>query len=149
MRAHAARLLGRNDETDDVVQDAFIAAWQQLPELQNPAALRPWLMRIVSFKSMDRVRARHEHLDITEHDVASSGETDSPEAAYIAGSRARALAEALSRLPPAQRRVWELKHVGSLSYEEIASQLEMPASTVRGLLSRARKTVVHEMEGWK
>ncbi|MEB0303388.1 sigma factor, partial [Mucilaginibacter sp. 5C4] len=68
MRVHATRILGSNDETDDVVQESFITAWRQLPTLENCAAVKSWLMRICGRKSIDRVRARRAHADITETD---------------------------------------------------------------------------------
>jgi hypothetical protein len=78
MRGFATRILGSNDETDDVVQDAFIVAWQQLPTLDDPSVVKSWLMRIVSRKSIDRVRARRPHADIADHDPASA-EAATPE----------------------------------------------------------------------
>jgi len=148
MRAHAIRLLGSNSESDDVVQEAFIAAWQQLPELRNPAALKSWLMRIVSFGCMDRIRARRDAANIDDHEVADS-EALTPEAVVTAASRNQALALVLKKLPPPQGQVWELKQSGGLSYEEIGEVLGLPPSTVRGALSRARKTIIQEMEVWR
>ena len=148
MRAHAIRLLGSNNESDDVVQEAFIAAWQQLPELRNPAALKSWLMRIVSFGCMDRIRKRRDTANIDDHDVEDR-QTPSPEAVVTAASRNQALAQVLAQLPPPQGQVWELKQTGGLSYEEIGEALGLPPSTVRGALARARKTIIQEMEVWR
>jgi RNA polymerase sigma-70 factor (ECF subfamily) len=60
-----------------------------------------------------------------------------------------ALSSALQRLPELQRRCWIMKEVGGSSYAEIAADLELPVSTVRGQLARARQTLVTEMEGWR
>src|SRR2546423_646811 len=43
----AYMILGDRDIAEDAVQDAFIQAWQHLPNLREAGALRPWLMRIV------------------------------------------------------------------------------------------------------
>ena len=42
-----------------------------------------------------------------------------------------------------------LPHLPTASYAEIADDLDLPLSTVRGQLARARQTLVTEMEGWR
>ncbi|MFD1715730.1 RNA polymerase sigma factor [Amnibacterium flavum] len=148
LRAHARRVLGASDQVDDAVQDTFITAWDQLPSLQDPAQVRSWLMRIASRKCIDRVRARREHADIDDYEPAESPESG-PARVVEARSRADAAAAAISRLPPEQRRCWVLKELAGYSYDEIAADLELPVSTVRGLLSRARKNMIREMEEWR
>ena len=57
--------------------------------------------------------------------------------------------EALAALPEPQRRAWTLRELGGLGYEEIAEELGLPVSTVRGLLARARRTLVQQLDGWR
>ncbi|HEY8588832.1 MAG TPA: RNA polymerase sigma factor [Naasia sp.] len=147
LSAYAARLLGSYSETDDVVQEAFIVAWQQLPTMEDFGAVRRWLLQIVTRKSIDRLRARKDHADIDDHDLPSH--TGDPEEAASASSLDDALSRALSALPEDQRRCWLLREVGGYGYDEIAEQLELPPSTVRGLLARSRKTLIREMEAWR
>ena len=148
MRVYASRILGSNDEMDDVVQESFITAWQQLPTLENGAAVKSWLMRIVSRKSVDRVRARRRHLDIDLTDPPAPAQ-HSPDRLAEAGSQAEALTRALAALPEDQRRCWMLRELAECSYGDIAAELELPVTTVRGLLARARKTLLQEMEEWR
>ncbi|GAA0990354.1 RNA polymerase sigma-70 factor (ECF subfamily) [Subtercola frigoramans] len=148
MRAYATRVLGNNDETDDVVQESFITAWQQLPNLNDGSVVKSWLMRIVSRKSIDRIRARKLHVDIDDHDQPAPA-ADAPAVVAESRSRQAALSEALSRLSPEQRQCWVLKELAGYSYDDIASELDVPVSTVRGLLARARKNVIREMEEWR
>ena len=61
MRGYARRILNATDEIDDVVQEAFIAAWQRLPDLEKPEAVRSWLMRILAHKAIGRLRKRRPH----------------------------------------------------------------------------------------
>lgn len=148
MRAYARRLLGRSDEVDDVVQEAFIDAWNQLEHLNDPGSVRSWMMRIVSNKSIDRIRARRDHDDIDDHEIESPTPS-APESVAIDRSRHDALTRVLVGLPDGQRRCWLLKELGGYSYDEIANALGLPVSTVRGLLARSRKTVTSEMEAWR
>ena len=147
LTAYAARLLGSHSETDDVVQEAFIAAWQQLPKLEEVRAVRRWLLQIVTRKSLDRLRVRKDHSDLEEDELPSS--TGGPEEAVAASSLDAALSAALSALPENQRRCWVLREIGGYGYDEIAEQLDLPVSTVRGLLARSRQTLVRKMEGWR
>ncbi|TFC91766.1 MULTISPECIES: RNA polymerase sigma factor [Cryobacterium] len=148
MRVYASRVLGSNDEMDDVVQESFITAWQQLPTLENGAAVKSWLMRIVSRKSVDRVRARRQHVNIDLTDAPAPAQ-HSPHRLAEAGSQTEALTRVLADLPEDQRRCWMLRELAECSYGEIAEELEIPVSTVRGLLARARKTLLQEMEEWR
>lgn len=148
MRAYATRVLGSNADADDVVQDAFITAWDRLSSLADGASVKSWLMRITGNKAIDRIRARRAEQPIEDWD-APAPRTETPENKAEAGSRQRALGAVLATLPAAQRQCWVLKELGDYSYDEIATELQLPASTVRGLLARARRAVMAGMEEWR
>ncbi len=148
LRAYARRTLGSTDELDDVVQETFITAWSRLDALDDRAKVKSWLMRILSRKCIDRIRARREHLDVTELEVAAPRH-DAPDRVAEARSREEAVETALAELPEAQRRCWVMKEVLEYRYEDIAEELDLPVSTVRGLLSRARKNMIRLMEAWR
>jgi RNA polymerase sigma-70 factor (ECF subfamily) len=147
LRAFATRLTGSAADADDAVQEALISAWGALPTLAEPEKVRSWLFSIVSRKATDRIRARKPtvELDPERDEDARQG----PESRAIASSRLDALAAVLDSLPEGQRQCWVLKEMGGYSYEDIAEQLGMSVTTVRGKLARARVTVVREMEAWR
>ena len=148
MRAYARSILGSNDEVDDVVQESFVTAWQQLETLKDPGAIKSWLMRIVSRRSIDRLRRRREHDNIEEHDEPASEDTSPPHVTEVR-SLASAARRTLLALPSAQRRCWLLREVADYSYREIAVELDIPETTVRGLISRARTNMIREMQAWR
>lgn len=148
MRAYAARVLGSHADSDDVVQDAFVTAWSRLPDLDDGGAVKSWLMRIVSRASIDRVRARRIMDDIADHDPPAPV-WQTPPRVVEARTQEQALARALAALPELQRQSWVLKEVGDYSYDDIASELGVPVSTVRGMLARARRALLAEMEEWR
>ena len=151
LRAYARRILSGTASVDDIVQDSFITAWQRLPELDDPGRVRGWLMRIVSRKAIDEVRATRPHLDLdgVEGLELPSRPGDGPAQRTERRAELTALADALQELPDAQRECWVLREIGGCSYDEIAEQLEQPVSTVRGLLARARKHIIVRMEEWR
>jgi RNA polymerase sigma-70 factor (ECF subfamily) len=148
VRVYARRILGSAADVDDVAQDTFVTAWQQLPGLPDTSGVRGWLLTIASRKAIDRVRARRDHADIDDHEQPARSE-DGPEHSAEASSRQQALGIALSALPAEQRQCWVLKELGGYSYDDIAAEIDQPVSTVRGLLSRARKNMIREMEAWR
>lgn len=148
MRGYARRLLTGSAEVDDLVQDAFVTAWQRLPELADPSKVKSWLMRITSRKAVDRIRAYRDHASIDGVEPVAPAD-QAPSQVVEARSGVAALNEALRALPDLQRECWVLREIGEQSYEEIADALEIPTSTVRGLLSRARASIIVRMEGWR
>lgn len=148
VRVYARRILGSGADVDDVAQDTFLTAWQQLPTLEDTTRVRGWLLTIASRKAIDRVRARRDHSDIDDHEQPARTE-DGPEHSAETSSRQQALGVALSTLPTEQRQCWVLKELGGYSYDDIAAEIHQPVSTVRGLLSRARKNMIREMEVWR
>jgi RNA polymerase sigma-70 factor (ECF subfamily) len=150
MRVLASRVLGSDTEADDVVQDVFIQSWSQLDRLNDPSAVRAWLMRMVSNRAIERIRKRKDNVTLDDWDgsVAASG-SRSPEHIVEVRMQLSALGAAVDALPAMQRQVWILKEIGGVPYADIAEQLGVPLSTVRGQLARARRTILHGMEDWR
>lgn len=148
VRAFVYRIVGTLTETDDVVQEAFLTAWRQLSTLRDHGAVKAWLMKIASREAYAHLRKRPAHDTLVGFDRATATDT-LPEAAAIRNAQLTALSRALDALPEAQRRCWLLREVGSLSYTEIAEEMNLPLSTVRGNLSRARASITIQMAGWR
>lgn len=148
VRAYVYRIVGTLSETDDVVQDAFLSAWRQLSTLRDPSAVKAWLMRIASREAYAHVKKRPSHDTLDGFDKPGGADL-LPEAVAIRNAQLHALSRALDALPEAQRRCWLLREVGELSYTEIAEEMNLPVTTVRGNLSRARASITIQMEGWR
>ena len=148
MRAYARRILPGSADVDDVVQDAFVTAWDQLPQLEHPERVKSWLMRITGRKAIDRCRAIRPSVDDSDIDLPAP-ERHAPQRQVEARAGLAALSEAVNQLPDAQRECWVLRELGDYGYQEIADELSIPVSTVRGLLARARKDILVRMEQWR
>ncbi|WP_241488087.1 RNA polymerase sigma factor [Leucobacter japonicus] len=148
MRAYVARLLGSQSEADDVVQNAFVVAWRKLETLRDPSALKPWLMRVASHEATAVLRQRAPQVPIDAvAETASPG--PGPDRVVLQRAQVSAVSAVLGTLPETQRQCWLLREMAGLSYEEIAAELGVPASTVRGQLARARTAITVSMEGWR
>ena len=147
MRGYARRLTGSTADADDAVQETLLQAWNLLGELQDGDAVKPWLMRICGRKSIDLIRKRKYPVSLD--DVEPSDLALGPERAVEQDHQMRSLVAALKKLPGEQRHCWVLKEMGGQSYEDIAETLDITTDSVRGRLSRARTTLMKEMEDWR
>lgn len=148
MRAYVYRIVGSLADTDDVVQEAFVIAWKQLPTLRDPSAVKSWLMRIAGREALAFVGRRPKDTVLEDYAVESPA-TVQPEQTAIRNAQLTALSHALDKLKEDQRRCWLLREIAESSYAEIAEQMNISESTVRGLLARARASIAIEMEGWR
>jgi len=145
----AYRLLGNSDDAQDVVQNAFLNAFQSLSKLKDPRRLGPWLMRIVSNLSLNYRRSRRSGSTVPLDEqrgpegVIKSGEPR----ASIAGPDRRAegrelqaaLDAALEQLPEKQRLSLLLFTVEGWAQKEIAELLECSLETVKWNVFQARR----------
>jgi RNA polymerase sigma-70 factor (ECF subfamily) len=148
---HAWRLTQDRRTAEDVVQEAFVTAWRRLPSLERAESFRSWLYQITTRRSIDVVRARRpeEPVDVV-GTVAEPATTQAGPAARLEQRAQLAdLAGALQELPVGQRAAWSLREIDGLSYEEIATALELPVSTVRGRIARARQELAERMGAWQ
>lgn len=148
MRAYVYRIVGSMSDTDDVVQEAFVIAWRQLPTLRDATAVKAWLMRIAGREALAFVGRRPADAELDER-LGKAATQGQPEQTAIRNAQLAALSNALDKLKEDQRRCWLLREIAECSYAEIADQMEISESTVRGLLSRARASIAIEMEGWR
>src|SRR2546429_244830 len=73
-----SRLAPRADHADDVVQDVFLAAWENLRAYRGNSSLQSWLMGIARNKVKDYYRARLREPDLLETDKENSGAQIAP-----------------------------------------------------------------------
>lgn len=151
--AVALRITGRNEDALDVVQDAFIRAFERLGEFQHEAGFKTWLLRIASNRALDVLRARKVRLavrldgdDDEERSLEPAADADdsAPGRELEAGELRERLQRAIDKLPPEQRTVFAMYATGELTYEQIAEAVGIPIGTVMSRLYHARRRL-HEM----
>ncbi|GLU47631.1 RNA polymerase sigma factor [Nocardiopsis ansamitocini] len=145
----ALRVTGNEGDAADAAQEAFIAAWRQLPELDNPATFSGWLYRIVSRRALNSIRSRRPTSPIGEDGAELPDPSIGPEHHSVATDLRSALAKALENLPPPQRVCWTLRELEGMSYEEIAAIVDATPTAVRGRIHRARTHLVEALKPWR
>jgi RNA polymerase sigma-70 factor (ECF subfamily) len=136
----ALRSLGNPDEAADAAQDALVRAWTGLPEFRGDSQFRTWLYRIVVNLCINRSPRLRKDLDALTHDEFP--ELPSPEtvAARVEQRELHAMVHReVERLPERYRLLVSLRYQHDLSYEEIASLLDLPLGTVKTGLFRAKE----------
>src|SRR5579871_475495 len=150
IHSYAFRLLGNQEDADDVTQEVFIRAHERLDQLRDPERLRPWLYRIATNLCMDHLRRRtrtrrifgipiafeggSDDEDSVAHEVAQPGST-----AAIDGVAERDLiSRALQRMAPKYATCLVLHSAQGLSYREIAEVLGITPGAAAVRLARAR-----------
>ena len=137
----ALRALGDEHEAEDAAQEAFLRAWQALPNFRGQAQFRTWLYRIVTNVCYGRLpRLRRQFADLGELDVIEVADDTQPEplAELEAGEQRAYLWQQIEALPESYRVLVLLRYQQDLAYEEIASVLSLPLGTVKTGLFRAR-----------
>jgi RNA polymerase sigma-70 factor (ECF subfamily) len=132
------RLCGDAGLAEDMAQEAFLRAWINLASFQPQSSWRNWLYRIAVNAALDVLRRKPEESLEDEEIQMIPDQAASPEAAVIEKERAARLHKAMRSLPEAARSVLVLREYGGLSYNEIASVLEVPVGTVMSRLNYAR-----------
>jgi RNA polymerase sigma-70 factor (ECF subfamily) len=135
------RLLGRAEDAEDAAQEVMIAAWRNLPRFRGEAAFTTWLHAVTLRRGISSARRwlRRRTVPLEEGEVHAVDPADGPERAAERHEEAERLRAALSRLPEQQRLVAMLYYYGEASCREIAEELGVEESTVRGQLRRARE----------
>jgi len=128
------RLLGRQNDADDVVQDTFLVAFDKLKSLVEPSSLRPWLARIAVQKARRRLRKRRILL------LCGIGQPEDHAALLLRardGARPdlqveiQAVNRALAQQPPEERAAWLLHRLEALSIQETAEATGKSIATIK------------------
>jgi RNA polymerase sigma factor (sigma-70 family) len=139
------------DHAEDVVAETFLAAFGQRGSYDPARAeARSWLFGILTRRIADRrraERARYRALARAGSGEAVEGFADQVAADVSAQAAHRVLADALRKLPAADRDVLLLVAWGGLTYEEVAATLDIKVGTVRSRLHRARQRVRQSLGG--
>ena len=146
----ATRLLRSNEDASDVLQDAFVTAFEDLGALREAAAFRAWVHRI-TVRLVHRRFRRRRLLGLLgldkKNDHASleslADESASPEARV----ELRWLDAALARIDGKERIAWMLRHVEGLALEEVAETCDCSLATVKRRIVAAEDVVRRHLEG--
>jgi RNA polymerase sigma-70 factor (ECF subfamily) len=144
------RIVLNHDDADDVMQNTFLKAWNNLDSFRSDSKLSTWLYRIALNNSIDFLRVKNNMPQYFEEDLYTTSTTSiidqsednlqrTPEEEIIDKQRLQLLRAAVSQLPDKYRKVIELSYYEDLPYEDIAERLGLTLSNVKIQIMRAKQ----------
>ena len=148
------RLAGCAEDARDLMQEAFLRAFQKLDRFHGESSFYTWVYRIAVNLTLSGHRRRRVSTRRRDESRGAMLETacdprdNDPSAPLERSERDRLIQSALNRLAPDHRAVVVMKEFDGLRYEEIGAVLGVPVGTVRSRLHRARcelRDLLHDL----
>ncbi len=136
-----------SEALEDVVQQVYLSVWPRLDQYVGTASIESWVFGFCRNCLRAEARRRGHRLRLVRPMTAGddgggeapepASDEAEPEQEFARVEGIEALRDELDRLSPDERVVVELRHLEDWSFERIAEQLELPASTVKDRCYRA------------
>ncbi|MFN8414272.1 MAG: sigma-70 family RNA polymerase sigma factor [Anaerolineales bacterium] len=150
----AFRILKDENEAFDLAQEAFVRAWAALPNFKGQSQFRTWLYRIVTNLCYNRLpNLRRSLTDLGDDVMENIPETDmafdNPVRHLESQELREYLTHAMNDLDEHYRLLITMRYQDELSYDEIASTLNLPLGTVKTGLFRAKERLRLALESYE
>jgi RNA polymerase sigma-70 factor (ECF subfamily) len=152
------RMCGEREDARDVLQDTLFQAYKSIKGLKHPQALKSWLYRVAANAClMKRRKGKFEpekELSIEELGPGEEGPRRTeipdpallPDEALVRSELGETVRRAVAEVPPRYRIVLVMRDMERLSTSEVAAALDLPETTVKMRLHRARLMVRQRLE---
>jgi RNA polymerase sigma-70 factor (ECF subfamily) len=150
LRQRVYRLLGPDAEIDDVVQEAFLRAFEGISRLAEPRAFGAWLSTIAVHLADRRLRRRRllRRLGFVPSDDRNDATqaVASPAVSPAVAAEARVVYSMLDRLPTEARVAFLLARVEGMTVPEVAAQMALSERTVKRRIALAEASLASVLE---
>ena len=151
------KMVNNKSDAEDLTIEAFGKAFKNLAQYTPNYAFSTWLFKIATNNCIDFIRKKKGNtisLDQTFDDHESIGtplqsNTPDPEEDMIKSQRVTLMRNVVGNLKPRYRTLVELRYFKEYSYEEIATELNLPIGTVKAQLFRARELLYNILKNSK
>lgn len=133
-------------DADDLTIEAFGKAFKNLQQYTSDYAFSTWLFKIATNNCIDFMRRKSRgnftvNTEVGEDDLSSlvKEESPDPEERFIIDQKIHLMHEVVKKLKPHYKNLIELRYFKEYSYEEIATELDLPLGTVKAQLFRSRE----------
>jgi len=150
----AFRMMGNEQDAEEVVQDTFLRAYRSLDRFQSRSSFGTWLYRIAAnrcYDLLDQRKSRPEPQPQTdleapplEHQIPS--DRPSPERNLLSQEIGMRVQSGIDRLTPSERTAFVLRHFEGRSIEEIAETLKIGLGATKNSIHRAVQKLRQELE---
>lgn len=142
------RLTHSPDDARELTQETFLHAYQALARWRADARLCTWLFRIARNLAFDWLRRRNRVAFVPWDDDEAASHPDpapAPDVVLEIAQRYLGLENALERLPLEHREILLLREIEEMSYDDIATVLNLNLGTVKSRIARARAGLLERM----
>ena len=153
---HLLKMVKNPDDAEDLTLEAFGKAFKKLSTYAPHFAFSTWLFKIAQNNCIDYIRKKRLSFLSIDQPVEPTGDRDfsgnvrthnrTPEEEIIRQQRLEMVRCVLGQLNTKYRLMIELRYYEELSYEEIASELDIPLGTVKAQLFRAKEMLFSMMQ---
>ena len=144
----ALHITQNREDAEDVLQEAFLKAYEHLDQFQGQSKFYTWIVRIAVNQALMKLRKRKSDRSVSLDETIDTGEDtvarevaawdENPEQQYSREEINQILSSAIDGLAPIYRAVFVLRDVDELSTEETAEALDLSVPAVKSRLLRAR-----------
>jgi RNA polymerase sigma-70 factor (ECF subfamily) len=159
LERHIARMV-RSDAAQDLVQEAFLRAWQRAEQWDGRGTFKAWLYRIATNLALNHLRTVRRRREQPLHvDRPGEGDTDEdvpawmfddgslgPDAAVEQSERLSQVRQLVDQLADNKRDLFRLVHEYEMSVRDAANELGIPEGTAKSRLHYARKQLAREWQ---
>jgi len=149
------KMVRNKEETEDLVQEAFMKAFKALPSFNEEYAFSTWLYKIAINNCIDHMRKKKlKTYSINKPVQSKDGELDrefpdtsmSPDKSILSEERSNIIESAIDELPENYKTAIIMRHSEEKSYEEISQILNIPLGTVKARIFRAREMLKKKLK---
>jgi RNA polymerase sigma-70 factor (ECF subfamily) len=153
----AWKITSNHEDAEDVVQNAFVKAFQNLPDFRGDSRFYTWLVRITINEALMKIRRRRSNevsideskeADDTSAPIEIQDQAANPEQRCSQYEVQRILAANINDLEPPFRAVLLLRDVEGFSTKQTAQALDLTSSAVKTRLQRARIKLRQSLNGY-
>lgn len=142
---YAASLLQNWDMAEDIVQETFVRLWTRREEWGAEGSVRALLFQVTRNLALDEARRKRRHLALLQEREIEARLTPTPAEELTGRQLQEAYQTALAALPERRREVFLLSRSHGLSYQQIATVMEISPQTVANQLSAALADLRHHL----
>ncbi len=154
----AYRFVGDSEEANDLAQEIFTAAYQNMKRFRGDAKFSTWLFQIAANRGKNRFkylkrrghfanraqRDGDEEKDALQREIPD--ESTNPETLFASKQIRKIVQDAINDLEPDHKEIVILRDIEGFSYDEIAQILDLPEGTTKSRLHRARMVVKEKLK---
>lgn len=149
------RMVGTVEEAEDIAQEVFVRAFQNIGRFDGRCNLRTWLFRIAHNLCIDQSRKKGRHMAAgslvdaeNEQEIDVLDERWNPEAIIMTEELHRVVEKSIESMSEKLRTVLLLHDQEELPYEELAQLLDLPIGTVKSRLFLARQHIANTVRNY-